>query len=1070
TLVLTYTYILDPATNTRMVYYTIQDKAGNVATYTDTIILDTGSPTGTIIIDGGANYTQDREVVLSLTWDDDISGVEWVQYSNDNINWTSWEALVSQKIWVIEELEIGSIATVYYRVKDRVGNISQVASDTITYNPNIITIVQPREGEHIKGIAKIVAICPSDARYAVFEQRRQDSITYQAIGTDTDQQDGWSIFWETPIDEATYTIKATAYSENNYLLGLGIISVLVDNQPPIGTLTITPSPASRTITGILTGSVDIKSVLFECGTITIAYDSNLPFGFMLDIISWSPGTYTFSATMEDFVGNKGTAAIDILIDNEQPLAKIISIDGDYPGAKILKGSVTIEFTGKDNLTKIFGTPTILIDGTAEYPASYWDGENGTYIWNTGRWEDGAHTLQIILYDSVGNCGQSHVILVNVRNTQPPVVILSPIPESLLSGTISILVSAPESTKYVAFAVGTSGETWFGLDKTGTRTMDYPENGWEVKWNTRGFDDGKWIILAEAYSITNKLIGSATTNIILDNTEPVIRLIEPVEGFPIKTRENSVISVFFSYTEKHPSLLTILVLDGTKTIAHNTISDGLPSGCITSFEPLVIPKPTNNGTYTLEIILKDRCGYSSRDIKYSGVLVDNTIIIEPFTIVSPDDWSLVSGTRTIKVVGPEGIRWINFMLGTETESSFIVIGSDSYIYDGWGYAWDTKQHIDGEYMVRVIGYDLWDKPLGSDTIRVTIDNTPPDMEDLGTITLIPKRTEYLEIYFDNIVIKGSVNTGVADISLNGIKIDPIDGKIWNIIPLIEGTNTIILRFRDMAGNEGSYTYTVVYIQPRITMEVNDNGGIVKNPNGSTVEIPTDAMLEGRRIAFNMVLDKEGKMPIDSNISFLKAHYLYGSPIVFYEITTDRGGYVFHKPVKVTLAYDDSNWDKNLNYVKDEGEIDERRLCVFWYDEIGRKWIKIESLVNPASNTITFFTNHLSIFAIGQEIIQSMISKLDVYLTRNPFKFGQETTFVFSLPEPGRVYIRIFDLSGDLVRELLDGVHYTTGSSVNWNGLNDVGDRYVGSGIYIYQFRVEYYDGKKEQIIKPIGVVK
>ena len=59
----------------------------------------------------------------------------------------------------------------------------------------------------------------------------------------------------------------------------------------------------------------------------------------------------------------------------------------------------------------------------------------------------------------------------------------------------------------------------------------------------------------------------------------------------------------------------------------------------------------------------------------------------------------------------------------------------------------------------------------------------------------------------------------------------------------------------------------------------------------------------------------------------------------------------------------------------------------------------------------------------------------------------------------------------MREVLAGQHYGAGeSSVNWNGWNDVSDMYVGSGIYIYQFRVEYDDGKTEQIVKPVGVVK
>ncbi|MEW6679695.1 MAG: hypothetical protein AB1297_01560, partial [bacterium] len=299
---------------------------------------------------------------------------------------------------------------------------------------------------------------------------------------------------------------------------------------------------------------------------------------------------------------------------------------------------------------------------------------------------------------------------------------------------------------------------------------------------------------------------------------------------------------------------------------------------------------------------------------------------------------------------------------------------------------------------------------------------------------------------------------------------INGKFIKLIPLKEGTNTIIFYFEDMAGNLGTTTQIIYYREPKITQGVEETGGVVRNPNGSTIEIPSGAMLEGGRISFNLILGKD-EMIKEPGIEFLRVYHLNSNAILLYECLLGGGGYVFHSPVRLVLTYDDSNWDKNLNGIKDLDEIDETRLNVFFYDEIEKTWIKIGGVVDPINNTISVWVNHFSLFALGVELNPSISSQLNVYLTRNPFKLGQGTTFVFSLPKPGRVYLRIFDLAGDLVRELANGKDFSEGqSSLNWNGLNDVGDRYVGSGIYIYQFRVEYSDGNKEQIIKPIGVVK
>jgi FlgD Ig-like domain len=73
---------------------------------------------------------------------------------------------------------------------------------------------------------------------------------------------------------------------------------------------------------------------------------------------------------------------------------------------------------------------------------------------------------------------------------------------------------------------------------------------------------------------------------------------------------------------------------------------------------------------------------------------------------------------------------------------------------------------------------------------------------------------------------------------------------------------------------------------------------------------------------------------------------------------------------------------------------------------------------------------------------------------PNPFNPETTIPFSLAAPGRVVIRIYDISGRLVRTLVDGPERAGWHAARWNGQTDAGSS-SASGVYFY--RIEYPDG-------------
>ena len=92
---------------------------------------DGAPPTVTLVINGGGETTNQVNVWLDLTVADAGSGVDQMRFSNNGLEWTAWEAYSSSKPWRLPALDRRA-HTLYAQVRDRAGNASSVASDSIT--------------------------------------------------------------------------------------------------------------------------------------------------------------------------------------------------------------------------------------------------------------------------------------------------------------------------------------------------------------------------------------------------------------------------------------------------------------------------------------------------------------------------------------------------------------------------------------------------------------------------------------------------------------------------------------------------------------------------------------------------------------------------------------------------------------------------------------------------------------------------------------------------------------------------------------------------------------------------
>ena len=69
---------------------------------------------------------------------------------------------------------------------------------------------------------------------------------------------------------------------------------------------------------------------------------------------------------------------------------------------------------------------------------------------------------------------------------------------------------------------------------------------------------------------------------------------------------------------------------------------------------------------------------------------------------------------------------------------------------------------------------------------------------------------------------------------------------------------------------------------------------------------------------------------------------------------------------------------------------------------------------------------------------------------PNPFNPSTTFSFSVPVEGNISLNIYDMSGRLIRSLVDGMLDQGYHNMVWNGLDNNGQA-VSSGLYIYSLQ-------------------
>ena len=780
------------------------------------------------------------------------------------------------------------------------------------------------------------------------------------------------------------------------------------------------------------------------------------------------GTYDVQVTMQDtaIAVQQGTltSAGSVVIDNTMPTASIVA----PAGASITKTAAPYILANLADLGGsglALGTVKLRLDGAvvaAVVGAS-------TVSFTAAGLADGPHTVDVDLNDKSNNAAQRLSWSFRTDTSVPSVAITAPGEGDYVRGNIPVDALSSDAGSGVtrtAFFYG-------GTNAVGTVSF-FNGTGWNdgsgvspsasTHWDTTALPDGIYVLSAQAVDLVGNTGTSSNRLVTVDNTPPVI-VIDPVFS-PTQYQAQTITG---QLTEKNFSQLQV---NGILA----TVTGTAPNFTWKAVVPLI------SGANGITVTAGDLAGNSSSVV--TGINYDPTATVHIIAPLAPGSYK---GQIEIEGTAPSATRWMTFEVSTDgstwnsvslnASAAGVATTLTKTVTNGWRLSWDSI--ADGladsnTYYLRNAAYDEFNQVLGTAIIGpFKVDNTAPLISyAIAPVPVNVTTTGHAEIYQDNLVIAGSLTetgSGMTRLRLeqynstgDHVSDSPTDLPVLadNLFShraiLVTGYNRLVLTAFDAAGNSSTTSTIVYYVPPQNSGSICAAGGNITAPDGTSVIVPSGALSSCINISLVTVPQNLMAAPADSYLKIVGV----GHQIAPYSV-------VFQAQAQIVLPYNSSDLDLDANGVPDYPATS---LKVLFWD--GSLWQNVGvDAIDTSNRLVTVRTNHLGLYALAADTAPTPTAP-KVYLSKNPFRFGtgSPTSFVYEMPQPGKVSIRIYDITGDEVRTVVDNLQQQTGRFTQvWDGLNNF-DRFVGTGAYFFKFDVEFMDGSKTSVTKAIGVLK
>ncbi len=185
----------------KTVSFQVNDTAGNLATMVnDSITLDSTKPSSVNITitgkgDTPSTHSNDVSVTLSIAAEDATSGVEYMMIANTvAFSERSWEEYNESKEWTLTSGY--GIKTVYIKVKDRAGKVSNIYSDNIildTTDPGNLTISINSGQQYTNTTNVTLTVSATDNNNVAKMSFSNDSTNWSAWETYATEKNNWPL-------------------------------------------------------------------------------------------------------------------------------------------------------------------------------------------------------------------------------------------------------------------------------------------------------------------------------------------------------------------------------------------------------------------------------------------------------------------------------------------------------------------------------------------------------------------------------------------------------------------------------------------------------------------------------------------------------------------------------------------------------------------------------------------------------------------------------------------------------------------------------------------------------------
>jgi hypothetical protein len=227
------------------------------------------SPTGSIIINDGAAFTNSTSVTLTLNYSDPISGVAQVRYSNDG-TWDTetWETPNATKAWNITNGD--GTKTVYYQIKNTVDIISETYSDTITLDTEAPTgsITINNDDAFTSSTTVTLSLTYTDTTSGVAQVRYSNDGTWD---TETWETPNATKAWNITNGDGTKTVYYQIKDDVEIISETYSDTITLDTEAPTGSIVINDDDAFTSLTSV---SLSLAAIDTTSGVDQVRYSND----------------------------------------------------------------------------------------------------------------------------------------------------------------------------------------------------------------------------------------------------------------------------------------------------------------------------------------------------------------------------------------------------------------------------------------------------------------------------------------------------------------------------------------------------------------------------------------------------------------------------------------------------------------------------------------------------------------------------------------------------------------------------------------------------------------------------